>query len=138
MKKLLSTFAGILVIMLIAVPVVHADVNDFVIERFAAEYQLSRQDSQGTLEVKETISVNFNYQNHGILRAIPDRYKNHRLQMDIDSVRVDGHDTQLSTYGSNGNTVLKIGDPDKTLTGHHMYQIEYTVRNVITFYDGHD
>lgn len=139
MKKILAALVVSLFMVTLAAPVAaHADVNDFVIERFAADYSISNADRQGEMKVKETIAVNFSGQNHGILRAIPDSYKNHSLQMSVGDIMLDGQTAQWSKYSSNGNTVLKIGDPDNTITGRHTYEINYTVRNVISFYDGYD
>ena len=118
--------------------VAHADVNDFVVERFSADYTLSQADAQGELKVRETIDVDFHDYNHGILRALPDRYKKHSLQLRIGTVAIDDQSGQWSSYSESGNTVLKIGDPAKTVTGHHRYVIDYTMRNVITFYSDHD
>lgn len=132
-----SALASLLLLFL-AAPAARADVNDFVIKRFDADYSLSRQDPQGELQIKETLQVDFSGQNHGILRAIPNRYKKHSLQLHIGDIKADGQAVPWSTYQSNGNTVLKIGDPNQTVTGQHIYEIQYQVRNVITFYDGHD
>jgi hypothetical protein len=131
---LLLSVAAVLVLPGVA----HADVNDFTITKFDAKYTLSRDDQQGELKVVETIDVDFTDQNHGILRAIPNRYKNHRLQIDNIHVWFDDAPAPRSTYQSGGNTVLKIGDPDKTITGKHNYVIAYTLHNVVTFYDGYD
>lgn len=138
MKKFFAALVGTALVAVFVAPVAHADVNDFVIERFDADYTLSNSDRQGTLKVAETIDVNFSDQNHGILRAIPDHYKKHRLQMDVSEIKVDDAKAPWTSYTSNGNTVLIIGDANKTLTGQHRYQINYTLHNVITFYDGHD
>jgi uncharacterized membrane protein len=116
-----------------------ADVNDFVITSFKADETLSRVDPQGTLRIVERINVKFSDYNHGILRAIPDRYSGHSLQLKVNSVTSDsGAASQYTTYSSNGNTVLKIGDPSRTVTGSQEYTIDYTLRNVISFYDDHD
>lgn len=116
-----------------------ADVNDFTVTSFVAKESLTRQDPQGELHVVERITVDFTDNNHGILRAIPQRYKGHALQLQVNSI---GSDTQApvdhSTYTSNGNTVLKIGNPNQTVTGTQEYTLDYTLRNVISFYKDHD
>lgn len=116
-----------------------ADVNNFVITSFRADETLSRQDKQGELRIVEHINLNFSDFNHGLLRAIPERYKNHSLQMHVNSITSDTNaPTSYTTYDSNGNKVLKIGDANRTVTGPQEYTIDYTLRNVITFYDNHD
>ncbi|HSW66357.1 MAG TPA: DUF2207 domain-containing protein [Bacillota bacterium] len=124
---------------LFAAPSAHAQGNDFTINSFDAHYALTRVDPQGELHVTERIDVTFPGLNHGLLRAIPASYKNHRLQLHVASVSSDTHaPAQYSIYTENNNRVLKIGDPDKMVTGHQEYTIDYTVRNVITFYPDHD
>jgi uncharacterized membrane protein len=133
--------SGALLAALLLVPgqIVHADVNEFTINRFDADYTLTKDDPQGKLRVIERIEVTYTDNNHGILRAIPDRYKKHRLQLHVNKITSDtSAPTQFTTYSSNGNTVLKIGDPDRTVTGRQQYVIDYTLNNVISFYDGHD
>jgi len=125
--------------LLLAAPAAAAQGNDFTVNSFDAKYTLTRNDAQGELHVVERIDVTFPGYNHGLLRAIPDNYKNHRLQLHVASITSDTHaPTEYSTYTQNGNTVLKIGNPHKTLTGHQEYTIDYTMRNVITFYPDHD
>lgn len=138
MKRLLAALACSCLITLSLVSTAYADVNDFVIEHFDADYSLSNTDKQGQMRVVEQIKVNFSDYNHGILRAVPNRYKNHSLELHVDGVSRDGGAEPWSTYGQNGNTVLKIGDPNQTITGEHTYVISYTMRNVITFYSGYD
>lgn len=139
MKRLVSLALSALLLVVLMAPSAHADVNDFVIESFEADYTLTSSDKQGQLRAVETIVVNYSDQNHGILRALPDHYKKHRLQTKIESVTsATGAPAQYTTYSSNSNTVLKIGDPGKTVTGRQSYTIAYTMRNVISFYPGHD
>jgi uncharacterized membrane protein len=115
----------------------YADVNDFTISDFAADYYLSNKDPQGEMRVVERINVNFTDQNHGILRALPESYDGHSLRLhDIKTSSDSGAPSQFSTYGSNGNKVLKIGDANRTVTGLQEYTVEYTVDNVIKFYNG--
>lgn len=117
----------------------HADVTDFTVVRFEADYTLTRHDKQGEMRVVENILVDFTDNNHGILRALPTKYKGHSLKLHINSVTLPtGAPNQYTTSVSNGNLILKIGDPSKTVTGAQGYIIDYTVRNVIGFYDDHD
>ncbi|HUC89433.1 MAG TPA: DUF2207 domain-containing protein [Patescibacteria group bacterium] len=121
------------------VPKAQADTNDFVINDFNADYTLNNKDPQGELRIIERIKVDFSDNNHGILRAIPMTYKKHRLQMKINSIKSDsGAPTQYDTYSQNSNTVIKIGDPNRTVTGNQEYTIDYTLHNVISFYKDHN
>lgn len=140
MKKLRLIVASLGFAAIVMLPsFASADVNDFVITSFKSDQTLTKQDKQGELRIVEKIDVVFTDQNHGLLRAIPQRYKNHSLQVRINKIASEsGAPTQHSTYDSGGNKVLKIGDPDRTVTGTQQYTIDYTVRNVITFYDDFD
>lgn len=139
MKRALLLIALVLAVMLGLGDLAHADVNDFSVTSFSSEQTLSRVDKQGELRIIEKIDVVFTDQNHGIERAIPNTYKDHSLQIHIKKVSSpSGAPTQHRTYDSNDNTVLRIGDPDRTVTGSQSYIIEYMVSNVITFYDEYD
>ncbi|OGL30014.1 hypothetical protein A3D14_01385, partial [Candidatus Saccharibacteria bacterium RIFCSPHIGHO2_02_FULL_47_12] len=140
MRRLAGLVAATLaVVFLLVTPHAHADVNDFVITNFNADYTLTRKDKQGKMSVVERIDIVFSDYNHGILRAIPDAYKKHKLQLHVNSISSDsGAPTQYTTYKESGNTVLKIGDPNRTVTGAQSYTIDYTLNNVATFYDDHD
>jgi hypothetical protein len=100
-------------------------VNDFVINSFDADYTLTRNDPQGELRVVETIDVDFSAFNHGIERAIPKKYKDNSLGLHVNNIHSDTNaPAQYTTYSSNGNTVLRIGDPSRTVTGHQSYTID--------------
>lgn len=119
--------------------IAHADTNDFVITNFTSNETLTKADPQGELHIVERISVNFTDNNHGITRAIPNSYKGNSLQFHLNSVTsTSGAPTEVSTSTQNGNTVLRIGNPNRTVTGPQEYTIDYTLKNVITFYKDHD
>lgn len=116
-----------------------ADTNDFVVTSFDSHETLTRDDPQGELHIVEKIQVVFNDNNHGILRALPQRYNGDSLQLHINSVTsTSGAPSSYTSYSQNGNKVLKIGDANSTVTGAQEYTIDYTVRNVINFYQDHD
>jgi len=114
----------------------HASTQDFTIRSFVADYYVSRAaDGVSEMRVREHIVAKFPQydQNHGILRAIPESYENHSLELNVTGVhREDGSEWQYKTENSNGNTVLKIGDPDAYVRGEQVYIIDYTVRGAVT------
>jgi hypothetical protein len=141
MKHRLFALLGIALAILVVgyAPAVSADVNDFTIRSFHSDQTLTREDRQGELRIVENIDLEYTDNNHGILRALPNTYKKHRLLLHINDVSSkSGAPSEYSTYTQNGNTVLKIGDPDKTVTGRQQYTIDYTVKNVISFQGDHD
>lgn len=110
-------------------------VNDFVINNFAGRYQLFNDTPGGRVVVTETIDLTFSAQNHGILRALPQKYENQDLGLKVSSVRRDNNQEPYTTYKENDNLVLKIGSASKTITGKHSYEIKYEMTNIIRFYD---
>ncbi len=91
------------------------------------------------MEVVEQIKVNYSDNNHGILRAIPASYKGHPMNIHVESVSsTSGAPAAYKISSSNGNEVLKIGNPNQTVTGTQAYTIKYSEQNVITFYNDHD
>jgi uncharacterized membrane protein YgcG len=135
-----AAFAALFVLVLLgAGGVAHADVNNFTITDFTANETLSRADPQGELHVIEHISVDFAGDNHGIERAIPTSYHGNSLHFHLNKISsASGAPVQVSTRRTNGNVVLRIGDPARTVTGPQEYTIDYTLQNVITFYKDHD
>lgn len=116
----------------------HADVNNFTVTDFSADYYLNKNDPQGGLTIDEHIAVDFTDFNHGILRALPQRYNGQDQHLKITKVLRDGQAEKYTTSGSNGNKVLKIGNANATITGQHEYEVDYSVRNVMRFTNGHD
>lgn len=145
MKKLLSILLFVFIISLSLVfnPKISANTNDFVINSFNAKYLLSREPTSQTskLEITETIEITFpsTDQNHGIERAIPATYKNRSIDVTIKDISdKQGNPIKYKTAVKNDNLVIRIGDNDKYIHGQQTYVINYTVKNVITFYDDHD
>jgi uncharacterized protein (TIGR04222 family) len=103
-----------------------------------------RIEPSGTLEVTETIDYDFgSTPHHGIYRTIPTRVRydrdNDRV-IRLEDVRVSASPgTPSNLEVSKGDiTEIRIGDPDRTITGRHVYTIKYAVLGVLTRYDDHD
>jgi len=100
-------------------------------------------DADGSLQVVETLLVDFAEPHHGIFRQIPTSYRRgsfHRVTAAIKDISVTdegGSPYQVSISGSNPR-VIKIGDPDTLITGDHTYVIRYTVKNALLYFDDHD
>jgi Predicted membrane protein (DUF2207) len=99
----------------------------------------------GTLEVHETIVYDFgNNARHGIERELVQRetfdakhdrlYDIHVLGVSASAGTPD--DVDLSTQGS--FLRVRIGDPNRTITGVHTYDIAYTVRGAMLSFPDHD
>lgn len=99
----------------------------YLIDRYDIAVSVNENN---TLDITESIDAFFNTSKHGIIRYIP--LKNKIVRLDgttasnramVDNLRVN---ETFSTSVSDGNKVIKIGDPDVTLTGAKSYTINYT------------
>ncbi len=138
MKRLL--LGGLLLLGLVfqAAPVYAANSNNFTIKNYDIQYTLKRgSDGHAKLRTIETITAEFpNYdQNHGIERAIPTTYNNHPTNLKIVSVEhSDGTPWNYTTYESNGNTVVRIGDASNYIHGEQTYVLTYTQQDVTHYF----
>ena len=102
------------------------------IQLFESEVKLNYD---GSVDIKEEITVNFDggYY-HGIYRDIPIELKgiagNFSLGFNVNEVLMDGEDVPLKKStrydGGTKNLNLRIGEPDRTISGIHVYTIEYS------------
>ncbi len=114
--------------------VIHAGIQaqPYVIEDFQVTIQLNEL---GEMNVKESITVNFNEQRRGIFRKIPYKFKlnGKAYNTNISEINVPGYKNEVSNEGK--DKVIKIGDANKILTGLHTYVINYKVQNAIIEYE---
>ena len=143
MNRLLGGIFTGLVLLFGVTGVVHASANDFSFSSMEADYYLGN-DSVGrsTLKTVEKLTAEFPSidQNHGIERAIPKKYDGHTTSLAITSVTDGtGKNLKYTTYSSNDNEVVRIGDSDTYAHGTRSYIISYTQRDVTkVFDDTHD
>jgi uncharacterized membrane protein YgcG len=102
-------------------------------------------EPSGDLLITEKIVQQFgSTPRHGIFRYIPNRlrYDNRFDRVyPIDLVRVTtspGTPDDVETKDENGNFVIRIGDPDTTITGEHTYTIVYRVQGAMNGFPDHD
>ena len=95
--------------------------------------------------VTETVIYDFgNAEKHGIFRDIPIVYENEegkkfKIDFQILSIKDEqgiAYQYQQSKKGENFS--IKIGDPDKYVTGEKTYIISYKISRVITYFSDHD
>ncbi|MGA9160413.1 MAG: DUF2207 domain-containing protein [Actinomycetota bacterium] len=110
--------------------------------RFDVDIQI---EDSGDLMIKETIVQEFgSTQRHGIFRYIPNRLRfddefDRVYPIDLISVRTSaGTPDDTETKEENGNFVIRIGDPDSTITGRHTYEITYRVQGAMNGFEDHD
>lgn len=111
-----------------------ADVNDFVVKKFEADYYLSKDsENRSILKVVEEITVEFPDfdQNHGIERTLPKKYQGHDSFLGGLKVLRNGEQEGISSSDENGNIVFRIGKADEYVRGEQKYRLEYSYRDVI-------
>jgi len=103
-------------------------------------------EDDGALLIDETIEYDFgSAQRHGILRDIPvrlrydDRY-DRVYPLDVLEVRASpGTPAEYQEEHPGGGLLrLRIGDPDRTITGVHTYRIRYRVEGALNGFTDHD
>ncbi|HEX5587877.1 MAG TPA: DUF2207 domain-containing protein [Acidimicrobiia bacterium] len=114
---------------------------------------ISRYDSDLTIEadggllVRETIDYDFGTTpHHGIFRVIPVRVdyppkENYDRVYPIDVLSVSatgGASAQYEVSEDGDDLRIRIGDPDRTVTGAHTYEITYRVRGAYNGFSDHD
>ncbi|HUQ85323.1 MAG TPA: DUF2207 domain-containing protein [Candidatus Limnocylindrales bacterium] len=97
----------------------------------------------GEVKVTEIINVDFNtLSKHGIYRDIPYIYEKDGektyTEIDIKSVIQNNKKAKFSTSNTDGYVRVKIGDPDKTISGKNTYEIEYSAKGVLRSFDEYD
>jgi len=111
-----------------------ASTQDIIIENFRVDV---RVETSGEFLVEETIDVNFLSSYHGIFRVIPHRYTvaggKHKIK--LRQVEVDGWPVEKSWDFDFLN--LKIGDPDRYVTGQQRYVLRYKVKDAWLFEEDH-
>ena len=101
-------------------------------------------NEDGTVDVVEEIDYVFPDQRHGIFRDIPLSKENqdgNAFLMSATGVSVTDHFGKSYKYQNNSDSrqiSLKIGDPNKTITGRHQYVISYTLSGAVTYFSDHD
>lgn len=138
MRFLLKYFFAVLLLLFLFPQLAHAEekINSFDVNIMA------HQD--GTMTIKENIEYDFGEdQRHGIFRTIPlvskvgDLYR--VIEVDFTDIKRDGNEERYEVDQQPKQTEVKIGDPDKTITGAHNYIIIYKVKNGIgSNYEDHD
>jgi len=99
----------------------------------------------GSFSVTETIVYDFeDAERHGIFRTLPLAhpepasawYKSRYVGIDIASVSLDGAPAPYITDTPGDTYEVRIGDPDRWVSGVHTYTIEYTARGALFFGSG--
>ncbi|MEA9984069.1 MULTISPECIES: DUF2207 domain-containing protein [Subtercola] len=116
---------------------VRGDANSFDFTSYHGDFTLGR-DSAGhsTLSTVETFVAQFpaGDQNHGIQRAIPEKYDGHPTEVNIVSVTDGaGHPRSFTTDSQSGLLLVTVADAN-FVHGAQTYEFTYTQTNVTKFF----
>lgn len=119
--------------------VVYAQEN-WAIDNFDSKINILKN---GKVSVTEKIDADFGQiQKHGILRNIPYLYyldsKQYYTEASISSVLVNNTPVVYKTNKNGNFTEIKIGDPNKTISGKVRYKIDYQISGVLRSFEDHD
>jgi Predicted membrane protein (DUF2207) len=113
----------------------------WVINSFHSDIVIGPDSS---LTINEDIRVDFgSQQKHGIFRTIPLRYRfddshDRYYELTIQSVSNGARSLPYATSVTNDNEVIKIGDPDRLVSGVNRYVITYRVVGAMNSFSDHD
>jgi uncharacterized membrane protein len=99
--------------------------------------------ADGITSVQETITADFLEPRHGIYRYVPvqgqdQSGKSYDLQVKFLNATMDGQAVPVAASQNGGNLVWQVGRADQTLTGKHVYVLNYEARNAIGRFSDHD
>ena len=115
--------------------------DGWVIRSFDVRYGLQ---TDGSFNVREDLSVDFDaLERHGIFRDMPVEYKyddNSNRLIDVSDVSVTDGSAAIpfETSDTRPNMRIKVGDPDKLVSGRQRYVISYTVHDGLNPFPDHD
>lgn len=97
----------------------------------------------GIVEITETINVDFfNNSKHGIFRDIPYIYSSDKgetyTRITVRNVLQNGQPAKFQKSENGSFINLKIGDPDRTITGVNTYTINYTAEGILKSFEEYD
>ncbi|HEU5287103.1 MAG TPA: DUF2207 domain-containing protein [Candidatus Limnocylindria bacterium] len=116
----------------------------WTITSFDVQIEIQRD---GRIVVDENLAVDFGpLEKHGIFRYVPVKYewpsekrkiRVYELQV-LSVMDAKGRPWRYETSGQDANVEIKVGDPDRTLSGAQTYRIRYAVKGVLNSFADHD
>ena len=129
MKRIFSA------VLLLLVALSFAATATLRIEDFAVDIVI---ESSGELLVTERITVRFLTPHHGIERFIPISGRTPwgetvKIDLRLEEILMDKAPVQYTTRTRGSNRTIRIGDPDRTITGTFEYTIRYQANRALLF-----
>jgi len=112
-----------------------------IIESFETLIQINKD---GSLNITEKIDYNFSGTwKHGIYRDIPIKYEHYgtNYNLKISNIDVKGNNKipyEFEILNQGKYKRIKIGNPEKLITGKKQYQINYKIERAISYLNDHD
>jgi hypothetical protein len=119
-----------------------AQAGDERIDAYDVSIDIQRD---GSIEVTEQIVYDFGFtHHHGIFRNVPVRFhyngrydRVYPLEV-LSVVGSPGTPDQYEVNKSGSELQIKVGDPDRTITGRHVYSLTYRVKGALNGFGDHD
>lgn len=133
-------FLGVICLLFLSSASVFAQEN-WEIDEFTADISI---EVNGEVSIGEDIKVDFgSLEKHGIYRDIPYEYsqdngETYYTEIVVEGVLQNGEKARYELIHENGYLRIKIGDPDRTISGENSYLIDYRVRGILLGYEGFD
>jgi uncharacterized membrane protein YgcG len=143
MRRLTFILTVIATLLMLASPGGSAQADEgWTIDSYDVTYDIHQS---GLVRVTEDIQVDFGFlQKHGIFRDIPVRYdydEDHDRLISPGNISVDdgkNGEIPFDLINSSANLRIKIGDPDKLITGKQRYRISYPLTGAMNRFPDHD
>jgi uncharacterized protein (TIGR04222 family) len=140
MRRVAALALGVLASVVLAAPA-HAQAAERI-DRYDVAIVI---EDDGSLTVTETIAYDFaSNERHGIIREIPttlpyDDTYDREYPLTVLSVTATGDASADYTieHPGGGVTAIKVGDPDRTISGRHTYEIRYRVEGALNGFPDH-
>lgn len=108
------------------------------IDSFKASIEVSKDSS---FVVTENISYVFTEPRHGLFRLIPTLHhdqpkslaRERYIDITISDVRMDGASVPYEISKNRGELSVKIGDPNTTMMGTHLYTLTYKIEGALSY-----
>lgn len=139
--RALAWAAALVVALIGTVPAVQADRGGYVIDSYHVDLAV---DPDSELLVEERIEVRFLEPRHGLYRTIPVSYTDpkgytYSLGFELVDVRdAEGGPHQAKVRRQGHYVNVRMGDPDRTVTGTVVYRLRYRITRALGHFPTHD
>ena len=137
MKKLIFF---IIFLFILSTPQLSKAADDFIINDFKSDIAIQ---SGGKVTIEETIEIFFYESRYGIYRDMPHTYKSSTgekiyTEIEVNSVTDGIKKIPYEVSRNEANLRIKIGDPNKTVSGSQKYVIKYSASGALIPFEEYD